>query len=242
MTGFGNDTLLRLMDLYHNNSLERLESRDCRRAYAQDFQSTRNNVILVQDNISHNLEWITTENQSLYNSISNTSQWMFNGFQDNNQIGLSHYEWICYQLYSSRDFITCDQTYYLDKILQNSTWTPFAGNVSYCLSEKVPEDCRVHGSLQVFVIVVALDIAKVLVIAYVVFGIKESPLLTIGDAIASFMSDSDPTTIGMCLVTKPQFDKSKSFPWRPRNQHFIPFRKRWFTAGSKLRWMSCIPM
>ena len=36
---------------------------------------------------------------------------------------------------------------------------------------------------------------------YIAFRIRDEPLMTMGDAVASFLRDEDPTTKNMCLST-----------------------------------------
>jgi hypothetical protein len=67
--------------------------------------------------------------------------------------------------------------------------------------------------------------------------LNEPTLVTIGDAVASFLKDPDPTTEGICLSTKMDIQKKKwklqtAKPWAPK-KHF------WFRAASVKRWLIC---
>jgi len=70
-----------------------------------------------------------------------------------------------------------------------------------------------------------------------VWKLKEPTLVTIGDAVASFLYDPDPTTKGICLSTKSdiQNDRWKLQPAKPWN----PTRHFWFRAASVKRWLIC---
>jgi hypothetical protein len=77
------------------------------------------------------------------------------------------YKWICSQLSSS------DQNYcpsHIDVFKKNiTTWRPFGFEVQYCLSDPVPEKCRVQADLSVALIAGILSLAKDVFIAIVVF-------------------------------------------------------------------------
>ncbi|PYI08290.1 hypothetical protein BO78DRAFT_441621, partial [Aspergillus sclerotiicarbonarius CBS 121057] len=75
---------------------------------------------------------------------------------------------------------------------------------------------------------------------------RSAPLLTIGDAVASFLTRPDPTTMGMCWLSKSDVPKT----WRqlhtpapdspPGNPHLhprpLPPRRFWYQAASLPRW------
>jgi hypothetical protein len=71
-----------------------------------------------------------------------------------------------------------------------------------------------------------------------VWKLKEPTLVTIGDAVASFLYDPDPTTTGICLSSKSSIQATKKWklqpakPWHPK-RHF------WFRAASIKRWLIC---
>ena len=72
---------------------------------------------------------------------------------------------------------------------------------------------------------------------YVVFSVKDDPVMTIGDAIESFSMNPDPNTRGMCLLSINDV-RSKDFkgladqPPRP----YASSPRRWHQAASQRRW------
>lgn len=72
---------------------------------------------------------------------------------------------------------------------------------------------------------------------YVAFYIKDDPLITVGDAIQSFLSRPDETTTGMCLVSKADV-VAKSLPVisDPEPKPYAARRLQWRTAASARRW------
>lgn len=70
-------------------------------------------------------------------------------------------------------------------------------------------------------------------------------LYTLGDAIASFMRNPDPATVDMCLATKDDFIRRRSWKSNLVEQPFTlnrepreweGRRKFWFMAARKRRW------
>ena len=51
---------------------------------------------------------------------------------------------------------------------------------------------------------------------YIAFRIGDEPLMTMGDAVASFLVKEDHTTKNMCLSTVKDFKKYKSYEMGPR--------------------------
>jgi hypothetical protein len=73
--------------------------------------------------------------------------------------------------------------------------------VDYCLSEESESRCKVQFTLTIAILVTALNFLKAILIFYTALGTKENPLLTMGDAVASFLERKDETTRGMCLLS-----------------------------------------
>jgi hypothetical protein len=46
------------------------------------------------------------------------------------------------------------------------------------------------------------NLFKLIGMLYVAFRLRDNPLITVGDAVESFLDNSDRTTEGMCLLTK----------------------------------------
>lgn len=76
---------------------------------------------------------------------------------------------------------------------------------------------------------------------------RDATLVTVGDALASFLERSDELTRGRCLMAKVDVRKGP-LRWRLRNKkmipntqplpvtYYAPLRRRWFAAASITRW------
>ena len=66
----------------------------------------------------------------------------------------------------------------------------------------------------------------------------DPPLVTLGDAITSFLRISDSTTEGMSVVSKHQV-RTQIEHWKtPRPQQWHARNRRWANAASRTRWLS----
>ncbi len=228
----------------------RLENAACIRTYADDLLSQYRNVILVVSNS-------TTANNSLFNIFGYD-----NGMQKALREGSSRdpYEWIC------------DDDHLGDKIDLGPTidlsfsvgahpcyaevskleavadqWSVSGLAVQYCLAEPVTETCTLTFSLDIAIVVMVFNVVKILCMCYVAFLIRDRPLITVGDAVESFLKVVDETSKGMCLLTQ----KNVVFAWdqsswevnggqrRDLNQDPVEFRMtrhKWSNAPSSGRW------
>lgn len=63
------------------------------------------------------------------------------------------------------------------------------------------------------------------------------PLTTLGDAIASFLDEPDPTTKNQCLAEQNHFHHKRE--WRPVALEWKGKGHSWFSAASPSRWLLC---
>jgi hypothetical protein len=149
----------------------------CIKQYGMQYMRARRNVILV--------------------SQANAS--------DANRVGLSYkystprwdpwkpvtpFQWICGESNNPH----CD----IDSVLRGPSWNVAAGDpVDYCLSEKAAEQCQVYFHFPVMVAVIIANLIKVICLWLAGREHKDAALVTIGDAIASFLKIPDQMTGNM---------------------------------------------
>jgi hypothetical protein len=148
-----------------------------------------------------------------------------------------------------------------------SKWlvTPKFFEIDHCMSETRDEICTLQYSSTVMIIIIVCDFVK-LVVTFITLRtslkIEQDPanreLTTLGDAIESFLTVPDPTSVGRCLLDQKavrDFDElphpdmrnfatitlerriqlaPKRFGPRPLPWH--PYNERWLNAPSKTRW------
>ena len=104
--------------------------------------------------------------------------------------------------------------------------------IKYCLSEPAPDQCVLYFNTSIAVMVNSINAAKLLAFIFIFFAIRSPPLLTIGDAVASFLERPDETTRGLGTVSKKDFSRFVYFgePWLKLRKPYKPRRRRWVAA------------
>lgn len=115
----------------------------------------------------------------------------------------------------------------------------------YCLSERVDEKCQLYFNPPICLVVILCNVVKVICMFLTIHGNKKRILLTIGDAISSFLSRPDITTQGECLLSASEINSrhsSKIFFSQKNDTALLPKRKRWAQAVSSIYWMAMIAL
>jgi hypothetical protein len=149
----------------------------------------------------------------------------------------------------------------VNEVPQNrSQWAPYESTIGYCLVERVEEFCKLRFSFLIAFIVIAANIIKAICMGLTIYvhGNHEA-LVTLGDAVASFLNRPDPDTEGCCLRPKAHvqsrwveihpfdrrlshpleihpFDKRLSPPLDNRPVRFSSKQYRWAKAPNILSW------
>lgn len=230
-----------MFDLHQAGKLERLSSTDCVKAYAQNYQSARGNLLLV---VSNSTQGFTTGAVADYE----TQVAPVTSLDDSQP---DPFEWICDQYMTQG--AGCSS--WLSKVESEiSDWKPFRKPVEYCMSERIEQHCRVEYSAHLLLVVVLIGLLKTTTMLYIAFRIRDVPLLTIGDAVSSFLTSPESKTKGMCLLDKSlkNFEPSVSYSqrsesgeyssinWSAPPKYFQYQRKRQFTAASGRRWITSL--
>lgn len=103
-------------------------------------------------------------------------------------------------------------------VISPETWTVGSHPISKCFVEPVDPPCALRYSKGVFIIVIIANLVKVLVMAITMYQHKRPALVTVGDALASFLEDPDPTTQGICLGKKENFFNG---PWNAEPRMYV---------------------
>ncbi|KAF9061623.1 hypothetical protein BDP27DRAFT_1485813 [Rhodocollybia butyracea] len=116
--------------------------------------------------------------------------------------------------------------------------------VQYCLSETTASRCQLQFNLPLLAIVVAFNIVKVICMAIVATKMHDNPLVTLGDAIASFSNSPEPLTKEMCLVSQSyleKLDKNKATPYPYPSPGplvvYQPQKTSWMSTVSRRHWI-----
>ncbi|CUS15481.1 unnamed protein product [Tuber aestivum] len=199
---------------------------DCMERYNRDFVSDRSNLFLVVRNSS-----TSTYNATLLD--------MF-GVSGGEPMASN---WICRNNLAPRDS-PCDPNKLVENVKGGHPWrmelTRGEVEISGCLSEKTDENCTVQFTLQIMIIVICCNFVKACCMIMAVVRTREPTLVTLGDAVDSFLRVPDPTTVGMCFSDRRfvilEWRRGRSIGARPWKQEGV---QRWWRSVSETRWLIC---
>lgn len=118
-----------------------------------------------------------------------------------------YFQWICSQngtALGSMNYGTCGPSNCTaeaawEKYHGSQRWIVAGFDIDYCLSEEMPGECALNVGLPFLLTVVTCNLVKLLALIAALRTIKEDPLITIGDAMASFIKRPDESSRGLCL-------------------------------------------
>ncbi|KIK53476.1 hypothetical protein GYMLUDRAFT_178964 [Collybiopsis luxurians FD-317 M1] len=208
------------------SSWEILSPSDCIKAYASDFVSDRGTVVpVVGDQVSNGT--LISVGSTSTGSNNDPFLWICSGIGDIAERNC---------LSAWRDIDPSNWTIHADMYSSNVTQQLL--RVNYCISRPVTPRCQLEFNLPVLIVVVVLNVVKVICMGIAALMLKDNPLVTIGDAIASFVDYPDPHTTDMCLASRNHFDIQKGderFP--PLCLEYQPRKVRWLDAASRRHWI-----
>ncbi|KAF9728855.1 hypothetical protein PMIN06_002451 [Paraphaeosphaeria minitans] len=193
------------------NNLDRLSNIDCIREYAESIQTKRRNVLLVT--ADEKMPTPNTTDQGTPINIFSIN--LYQAEQANYpKTAINLYDWIC-SGYSDTIASTPQQpcstfisgvkstsgNWKVRGVGYNGSSSSPAFPVDYCLSEKSEPHCKVQFTLPIAILVTILNFFKAILILYTALRRNGNPLMTMGDAVASFLERTDETTKRMCLLS-----------------------------------------
>jgi len=195
------DTITGLHEAAITGNLQRLDKVDCIRTYATPYLSDYSNLLLVTSNTSSG----TPQVISIYFNDND-------GIDKENGCTADAFSWICP---ASSCSAPCQSM--LGQVEQSpSLWNPFNLDVDYCLGQRTDEKCKLHFSIILAVVILVFNAVQGVLMLVLAYRMRDDdPLLTIGDAITSFLSEPDSSTIGCCLHSALDFQTSGP-AWSPR--------------------------
>ena len=202
---------------------------ECTKVYSADFLSNHRNLFLITNRSSN-----TTHNNTLLGLIYIRSREAFSS------------RWMCAFKEIVSPFSKCDPSQPSSNLKSGLPWQvnlTTSGEVveiAECRSEITDEKCKVQFSLDIMIVVIFCNLVKACCMILVLVRSREPTLVTLGDAIDSFLRIPDTATIGMCFADRSFINRE----WRsgrrtgPR-QWKQKGVQRWWTNVSKTRWIAC---
>lgn len=225
-----------LMRDFNNTSvLQRMDNKDCIQKYGRQFISTQGHFLAVSHalNDSFSIKFIDTAYPKTDNGGGPSYNWMCDIYPDA-QHGISNEQCrLDVLLSTATTWAIRSNRFITDYLNYGSRWEPDL--VDYCLSRRVKEECRLQFSLALLIVVIMSNFVKAVCMIVIVYRHDDTPLITLGDAIASFLDDPDSTTQGNCVALQDSFQRRK-WPQRPRP--WATKRAYWFSSSSWRFWTS----
>ena len=117
---------------------------------------------------------------------------------------------------------------------------PGLSYIDSCLSKSVAEHCKLQFSVAIMIVVIICNLIKTVCMTTILWKQDPEPLVTLGDAIASFLDRPDVTTRQNCMADRSRFETGEPGRyWRLLLSRWDPRRFRWFRAASRRRWILC---
>lgn len=116
--------------------------------------------------------------------------------------------WVCRDLLTfnieeaSNDFVLPDECNLTSLKKNASSWTINGFPISYCLADQQPSRCTVQSSSTILIVVILSNIVEVLCMLYAIARVKHKAMITVDDAVVSFLATDCSTTSKMCLWSK----------------------------------------
>ncbi|KAL2848199.1 hypothetical protein BJX68DRAFT_238683 [Aspergillus pseudodeflectus] len=167
--------------------LKRLSIQECLDAYATNFQSKYGSVVLISDGFS-----------GANSSMSRVYSQQVPSAHDN--LETDPYRWICAERRGMALEQPCSQ--YLSDIRSHDDWVVYGYKVDYCLADMEGEKCTLEFSLPLAIAVIGTNFVKAVLIVLATVLLSGAPILTVGDAIASFLRSPDKMAEGNCLLSR----------------------------------------
>lgn len=214
----------------NQTSIVRLENKECVEIYTAPIISTNSDLVLVSNysepnNSVINLELDISSGNVVPNIILGTV------------IGQSQG---CLEIFNSNCTNPQDWLIGVPTTSSEEGLPPHGivgTRIQHCLSQRVEEHCKLQFSLAIMIGVIICNLIKTICMSTIAWRQDPEPLVTLGDAITSFLERPDVTTEGNCIEEKTRFEDDRSWGLLLSNRDLK--RLHWFQAASKRRWLLC---
>ncbi|RMY63560.1 hypothetical protein D0864_12597 [Hortaea werneckii] len=225
---------------YANDTrVHNLTASECMTAYGTTFVSEHRNVLAITS-----AQGNQTNNTILYADWPSIN--LNNGFES------VPYGWICLDAQGqsqSNDVTECD---IVSARKNASSWTINDYKIEFCLAQVAQPHCKLQFSLPILATVIVMNACKSICMFWTLWRHSSATLVTIGDALSSFLDQPDEHTRGRCLTGKSHL-KRGPLHWRENLWYGTkpntdlkpvtfraPLRRRWFAAASVTQWCTTI--
>jgi hypothetical protein len=205
--------------LTESQTWDNLTLRDCARIFSQPLLATHRNLVLV-----------TSRNSSV---TDNPFEYYF--------VAVGNNGWMCPGEFDAGNDLNAPTTVCSPSdstLVGNATLLETPGRPMYCLAQRLAEECSVEVSQSIAIGVCVANLIKVVVMCVILFKATETSIVTLGDAIASFIQVQDPNARGLsaedCSTIDEALQRDRSgLPW---GRIWTKRRFRLWHSVSKGKW------
>lgn len=160
-----------------------LDNEACIKAYTQTFVWAHGDLLVISLDINASVPIRFVSNSFFRYGVQ--YEWAYNPYQQNERN-------ITYLLQHAASWVVSGY--------EGNTY-----HVQYCFSKPTEERCQVLFSIIIMGIVICCNLAKTLCMLLTLRLQRCQPLVTLGDALESFLRRADPATEAVCLAGKRGF-------------------------------------
>lgn len=139
----------------------------------------------------------------------------------------------------------CDVQSHFEVPQNRSDWKPYGNRIDYCVVEQVEEFCELQFSFSIALAVIISNVVKVACIAMTLSIYRShAALVTVGDVVATYLDEPDPTTRDRCLYSRQLIESrwekeinSRQQARKPVPERYDAKEERWKRAPSEDRWI-----
>ena len=231
------DTLQTEMQDYKTNrsSFVKLDSKNCVDTYSAPIISTNSDLILVSDYAGFSNS-VVTSNSVVWYRQDQFSQLIYGASDDA----------FCFLGLCDGTGAVIDPqnlSFNMSQLLSETGYnfvnatTPGFSSINYCFSKRVKEHCKLQFSLAILIVVIVCNMMKTVSMTIIMWKKGPEPLVTLGDAIASFLDQPDVATERNCVAGRLRFEDNRCWGLLPARWDAKCLR--WFMAASQRRWIIC---
>ena len=212
----------------NQSSLQRLENKPCLEIYTAPYISANSNLVLVSDFSNFSNSLLTYDPLVSPREDDTYTDDPFRDYVLNTEFIAKPQSWSIY---------VDDYENILPSRSNGSLPIPEQTHIQFCLSKPEEEHCKLEFSLAIMSVVIICNTMKAICMGIIAWKHDNEPLVTLGDALASFLDRYDTTTRGHCIRGKVHFEKRRAWDRHPSRWHQNTMR--WFRAASLRRWLIC---
>jgi hypothetical protein len=185
-------------------TLDKLDNEQCIRSYSTMFLTDRRNLLLVASGF--------TQSDVINNEVSDQPSCA------DQDLVIPH--WMCPRSGCCLNEVDPHNWTVSTLIVSNYTWIgATATRVDYCLSQPTEGFCKLRFSLPITMVIILFNFFEAVIMLILAFGLRETRVQTMGDAIASFLIQPDHIVDGRWLYSASDF-KQAGLLGHPRDRMF----------------------